>query len=137
VPLGLSGEPYFWQDAAVVGAETTRGTIKATKTVVAAGAWLAQLLDAVGIECFVKARKRQVFSVKADTQALKKLLHTTEFSDSACLPFTVLPKPAVYLRPNLEGEWFGVGYADEFPRAFRLEEHPKPASHRRQVPSPI
>jgi glycine/D-amino acid oxidase-like deaminating enzyme len=126
VPLGSSGEPHFWQDAAVVGAETTRGTIRATKTVVAAGAWLAQLLDPVGIECFVKARKRQVFSVKADTPALKKLLHTTDFSHAGCLPFTVLAKPSVYLRPNLEGEGFGVGYADEFPRAFRVEEHPKP-----------
>ena len=126
VPLGLPGEPYFWQEAAVVGVETARGAIRAKKTLVAAGAWLSQLLDPVGIECFVKARKRQVFNVKADTQALKKLLHATEFSDAGCLPFTVLAKPAVYLRPNLEGEWFGIGYADEFPRAFRLEEHPKP-----------
>ena len=126
VPLGLPGEPYFWQDAAVVGAETASGTIKAKMTVVAAGAWLAQLLDPVGIECFVKAQKRQVFSVKADTESLRKLLHMTEFSAAGCLPFTVLPKPSVYLRPNHEGEWFGVGYADEFPRAFRLEEHPKP-----------
>jgi glycine/D-amino acid oxidase-like deaminating enzyme len=125
-PLGLSGEPYFWQDASVVGAETSSGVIRAKKTVVAAGAWLAQLLDPVGIECFVKACKRQVFNVKADTEALRKLLRTSEFSDAGCLPFTVLPKPVVYLRPNLEGKSFGVGYADEFPRAYQVEEHPKP-----------
>jgi glycine/D-amino acid oxidase-like deaminating enzyme len=125
-PLGLAGAPYFWQDAAVVGAETNDGVIKAKKTVVATGAWLSQLLDPIGIECFVKARKRQVFSVKADTEALRKLLNTKEFSEAGCLPFTILPKPSVYLRPNLEGEGFGVGYADEFPRAFRIEEHPKP-----------
>jgi len=100
--------------------------IKAEKTVVATGPWLAQLLDGVGIECHVKARKRQVFSVKADTEALKKLLHTTDFSHAGSLPFTILPKPHIYIRPNLEGENFGVAYSDEFPRAFRVEEHPKP-----------
>jgi glycine/D-amino acid oxidase-like deaminating enzyme len=126
LPLGLPGEPYFWQDAAVVGAETSDGAIRAKKTVVAAGPWLSQLLDPLGIECFVKPRKRQVFNVKAQTEPLKKLLHTADFSDAGCLPFTVLPQPSVYLRPNLEGEGFGVGYADAFPRAFRPEEHPKP-----------
>ena len=126
VPLGLTGEPYFWQDASVVGAETSTGVIRAKKTVVAAGAWLSQLLDPVGIECFVKARKRQVFNVKADPPALKALLRTSGFSDIAILPFTVLPKPAIYLRPSIDGEGFSIGYADEFPRAFRLEEHPKP-----------
>jgi FAD-dependent oxidoreductase domain-containing protein 1 len=126
VPVGLTGEPYFLQDASVVGAETSSGVIRAKKTVVAAGAWISQLLDPVGIECFVKARKRQVFNVKADTPALKTLMRTTGFTEAAILPFTVLPKPAVYLRPNIDGEGFGIGFADEFPRAFRLEEHPKP-----------
>ncbi len=124
--LELSGKPYFWgQDAAVVGAETNGGTIRAEKTVVATGAWLPQLLDPVGIECFVKARKRQIFNVKADTIAFKKLLNTNEFSDAG-LPLMVLPRPSVYLRPNLDGTGFGVGYADGFPRAFLIEDHPKP-----------
>ena len=125
-PIGLSGEPYFWQDSYVAAVETTRGTIKAGKIVLAAGAWLSQLLDQVGIECFVKPQKRQVFNVKAETEALKTLLQNRDFSDAGCMPFIILPKPSVYLRPNLEGEGFYVGYADEFPRAFLLEEHPKP-----------
>jgi glycine/D-amino acid oxidase-like deaminating enzyme len=125
-PLGLIGEPYFWQAVDVVGAETSGGTIRAKKIVVAAGPWLTKLLDAVGIECYVKARKRQVFGVKAETESLKKLLHASDFSSAGCLPFTILSKPHVYIRPNLEGEGFGVAYSDEFPRAFRVEEHPKP-----------
>ena len=126
LPVGLPGEPYFWQQTQVVGAQTANGILRAKTTVVAAGAWLPQLLDPIGIECFVKARKRQVFNVKAETPALKQLLHTTEFSDAGCLPFTVLAMPSVYVRPNLESEGFGVGFADDFPRAFQLEEHPKP-----------
>lgn len=124
--LGLPGEPYFWQNVHVTGAETRSGVVRAGKTVVAAGPWIAQLLDAVGIECYVKARKRQVFSVKAETNALRKLLRAEGFSSFGSLPFTILPKPHVYIRPNLNGEGFGVAYSDGFPRAFRIEEHPKP-----------
>ncbi len=125
-PTGQVGEPFFWQDSAVVGADTTTGLILAKKTVVSAGPWLAELLDAVGIECHVKPRKRQVFNIKADTDKLQRLLHTSEFSNAGCLPFTILPKPHVYIRPNLETEGFGVAYSDEFPRAYRFEDHPKP-----------
>ncbi len=125
-PSGLPGEPYFWQDSAVVGAETDTGVLRATKTIVAAGAWSTQLLDPIGVECFVKARKRQVFNVKADTEPLKQLLQTSGFTDAKTLPFTILPKPAIYLRPNLDREAFGIGYADEFPRAYQIEDHPKP-----------
>jgi glycine/D-amino acid oxidase-like deaminating enzyme len=123
-PLGLPNEPFFWQEAMVVGVETNIGVIRAKKVVLAAGAWLSQLLDPVGIECFVKARKRQVFSVNAETEPMIKLLRTQEFSDAG-LPFLVLAKPHVYVRPNLVGEGFGFGYADDFPRPFRIEEHPK------------
>ena len=125
-PLGLPGEPFFWQQSNVNGAETSTGVIRAKKIVVATGPWISQLLDSVGIECFVKARKRQVFSVKANSSDLKKLLVNADFSKAGCLPFTVLAEPSVYLRPNVEGELFGIGYADEFPRPFQIEEHPKP-----------
>ena len=64
-PLGMPGEPYFWQDATITGVKTNRGPIRAEKTIIAAGAWASQLLDPVGIECFIKAKKRQVFSIKA------------------------------------------------------------------------
>jgi len=112
--------------------------VRAGKTVVAAGAWLNQLLDPIGVECFVKPRKRQVFNIKAETEALKTLLHTDKFSNGGSLPFTILPKPSVYIRPNLDGEGFGLGFADEFPRAYRLEEHPKPeAEFYRQGLQPV
>jgi FAD-dependent oxidoreductase domain-containing protein 1 len=125
-PLGMPGEPYFWQDATITGARTTKGLIRAKKTIVAAGAWVSQLLDPLGIECFIKPKKRQIFSVKAKTEALKKLLFTREFTDAGCLPFTILPKPSVYIRPAPEEDALWLAYADEFPRAFKLEESPEP-----------
>jgi FAD-dependent oxidoreductase domain-containing protein 1 len=125
-PLGMPGEPYFWQDASVTGVKTNRGLITAKKTILAAGAWLSQLLDPVGVECFVKAKKRQVFSIKAKTEGLRKLMLSKEFTDAGCLPFTILPKPSAYIRPAPEEDALWLAYADDFPRAFKIEEDPEP-----------
>lgn len=126
LPLGMPGEPYFWQDVAVVGVKTTKGSIRAKKTIIAAGAWTSQLLDPIGIECFIKAKKRQVFSVKAETEALKKLLYCKEFTGAGCLPFTILPEPSAYIRPAPEEDSLWLAYADDFPRAFKIEDNPEP-----------
>ncbi len=125
-PLGMPSEPYFWQDKTVTGVKTNRGPIKAKKTIVATGAWAAQLLDPLGIECFIKAKKRQIFSVKAKTDPLKKLLFSKEFTDAGCLPFTIVPKPSAYIRPAPEEDALWLAYADEFPRAFKIEDDPQP-----------
>lgn len=125
-PLGMSGEPYFWQDATVTGVKTSRGSMKAKKTIVATGAWAAQLLDPLGIECFIKAKKRQIFSIKAKTEPLRKLLFSREFTDAGCLPFTIMPRPSAYIRPAPEEDALWLAYADEFPRAFKVEDDPQP-----------
>jgi FAD-dependent oxidoreductase domain-containing protein 1 len=125
-PLGMPGEPYFWQDSTVVGVKTSKGLARAKKTIIAAGAWSSQLLDPIGIECFIKARKRQVFSVKANTEALRKLLFTRDFTNAGCLPFTIVPKPSAYIRPAPEEDALWLAYADEFPRAFKIEDNPEP-----------
>ena len=125
-PLGIPGEPYFWQDSRVAGVKTDKGVIKAKKTVLAAGVWISQLLDALGIECYIKPKKRQLFVINADTPDLKKLLASKGFNNVGCIPFTILPKPDVYIRPFPDQGVFWAGYADEFPRAFKLEENPQP-----------
>jgi len=125
-PLGMPGEPYFWQDSTVTGVVTNKGLLKAKKTIVATGAWVSQLLDPVGIESFVKAKKRQIFSVKAKTDALRRLLFSREFTDAGCLPFTILPRPTAYIRPAPEEDALWLAYADEFPRAFKIEDDPQP-----------
>jgi glycine/D-amino acid oxidase-like deaminating enzyme len=125
-PFGMPGEPYFWQDAIITGAKTNKGPIRAKKTIIAAGAWTPQLLDPLGIECFIKAKKRQIFSIKAKTEQLRKLLFSKEFTNAGCLPFTILPKPPAYIRPAPEEDALWLAYADEFPRAFKIEDDPEP-----------
>jgi glycine/D-amino acid oxidase-like deaminating enzyme len=125
-PLGIPGEPFFWQRSRVSGVKTDLGIIRAKKTVLAAGAWIPQLLDAVGIECFIKPKKRQVFALEAKKPELRRLLYTESFNSVGCLPFTILPKPRVLIRPFPKEGVFWVSYADDFPRAFMLEEDPQP-----------
>jgi len=125
-PLGMLGEPFFWQDSRAVGVKTDQGMIRAKKVIVVAGAWIPLLLDPLGIECYIKPKKRQIFSVKANTDALKKLLWTKGFSPVGCVPFTIFPKPSVYFKPAPEEDAFWLSYGDEFPRAFQLEEDPQP-----------
>jgi len=125
-PLGIPGEPYVWQDARASGVETDKGVIKAGKVVVAAGAWVSSLLDPLGVDCHVKPKKRQIFSVKADKEELKKLLWCKAFNPEGCMPFIILPKPHIYIRPAVEEEAFWLGCADEFGRAFKLEDEPLP-----------
>lgn len=125
-PLGMLGEPFFWQDSRAVGVKTDQGMIRAKKVIVVAGAWIPLLLDPLGVECYIKPKKRQVFSVKANTDALKKLLWTEVFSSVGCVPFTILPKPSVYFKPAPEEDAFWLSYGDEFLRAFELDEDPQP-----------
>jgi glycine/D-amino acid oxidase-like deaminating enzyme len=125
-PLGIPGEPYFWQDSRAAGVKTNRGEIKAKKTIGAAGAWTGPLLDSVGLDVHIKPKKRQLFSVRANTDALKKLLRSRGFNQEGCIPFTILPKPRVYLKPALEEDAFWFAYGDDFPREFKLEDEPQP-----------
>jgi FAD-dependent oxidoreductase domain-containing protein 1 len=125
-PLGIVGEPFFWQESRVSGVKTNSGIIKAKKTILAAGAWIPQLLDNVGIECFIKPKKRQVFAVEAKNPLLRQLLFTSGFNSVGCIPFTILPKPRVLIRPFPTEGVFWLSYADDFPRAFKLEEDPQP-----------
>ncbi len=125
-PLGVTGEPYFWQSARVAGVNTNRGPIRAKKTILVAGAWLAQLLDPIGIECYVKPKKRQFFTLPASNLGLKQLLSCRGFNSVESMPFTILPGIRIYIRPFPKEKSFWIGYADEFPRAFALEENPQP-----------
>ena len=125
-PLGIPGEPFPWQDARVSGVKLASGEeIEAKKVIVAAGAWSYKLLDEIGIDCHSKPKKRQVFSLPAETSELMRLLNTKGFNQYGIMPFTVLPK-GVYIRPEPFEKRFWTGMSDDLGRPFRLEEEPLP-----------
>lgn len=120
--LDLPGEPYVWQEKTFSGADTNRGFIEADTIVVSTGARTRELLDPLGIDCLVKAKKRQVFQVKG--AALDRLLNTRGFSELNTIPFTIIPKGRVCMRPVRGEKSFWFEAADELGRAFAFEEEP-------------
>ncbi len=124
-PLGMPDEPFFWQKSRAAGVSTNRGTIKAKKTIVAAGVWANTLLNGVGVYAPMEPIKRQLFSVKASTEPLRQLLNVKGFNAQDCIPFLILPDPTVYMKPALEENAFWLAYGDHFPRAFKLEDDPQ------------
>jgi len=120
--LDLPGEPYVWQDKSIAGIETAKGPILADVTVIAAGARTAMLFDPIGIDCYMKPKKRQVFQLKGTS--LDRLLNTKGFNEENTIPFTILPKGGVYFRPVRGERAFWVSVADDVGRAFSFEEEP-------------
>lgn len=122
--LGIPGEPFVWQDAAIKGAETSKGEIRAGTTVVATGVWAQQLLDPIGIDAMMRPKKRHIFVFK--DPRLRGLFELKGLNEYGALPLTVLPKSGVYLKAELSEESIWVGCADNLGRRFGLEDDPQP-----------
>jgi FAD-dependent oxidoreductase domain-containing protein 1 len=122
--LGIPGEPFVWQDAAVKGAETSKGEIRAGTTVVATGAWAERLLDPIGVDSMMRPKKRHIFVFK--DLRLRGLFEVKGLNELGALPLTVLPKSGVYLKAEVSEGSIWVGCADNLGRRFGLEDDPKP-----------
>jgi len=120
--LGLPGEPFVWQDKVFKQVETNRGPISADTIVLSAGTRNPQLLDPVGIDCMVKPRKNQLFQLRG--APLQRLLNTKGFSEQNVIPFTILPKGQVYLRPAQREKSLWIAAVAGLGQPFRLEEEP-------------
>jgi len=123
--LELPGEPYFWQNSKATGIEVDGKIIKAKKIIVAAGVWADRILHPLGIDTYQRPKKRQIFVVKAEGP-LKNFLHISGFNVENCLPFTILPQPRIYIKPDIDEKTFWIGYADDFLRPIVMEEDPQP-----------
>jgi len=121
--LGIPGEPVIWQDKKVVGVKTQRGNLFADTTVMATGRWTTQLLDRVGIDSHIRSKKRQIFSLRGPK--IEALLETKGFNEYDLMPFTILPRAGVLMRPERAERGFWVGAADELGRPFMFEEDPQ------------
>jgi FAD-dependent oxidoreductase domain-containing protein 1 len=122
--LGIPGEPFVWQDSRITGAETSRGKVSAETTVVAAGVWSGGLLDALGIDAFMRPKKRQLFAFK--DSKLEGLFNVEGFNEQNTMPLTILPKSTVLFRPELSEGSLWMGCADNLGRAYGLEDDPQP-----------
>jgi len=125
--LGIEGEPFVWQDVSVEGVSVRGATnemLQAETVVLAGGAWENELLEPIGIDGHVKAKKRQLFSIQAKGTKLESLLHAVGFNPLGLLPLVILPKAGVHFKPVSEENDFWVACEDEVNRQFiDLPEH--------------
>ncbi|TRO55399.1 FAD-binding oxidoreductase, partial [Candidatus Bathyarchaeota archaeon] len=121
--LGIPGEPFVWQKKVITGVDTSKGEIKAETTVVACGVWAAQLLDPVGLDSYMRPKKRQLFAFK--DPKVEPIMKTTGLNDEGALPLTILPTAGILLKSELTEGSIWLGCADWIPRKFQLEEDPQ------------
>jgi FAD-dependent oxidoreductase domain-containing protein 1 len=121
--LGIPGEPFVWQETRVVGADTSRGPVNAGKTVVACGVWASQLLDPVGLDSYMRPKKRQLFAFK--DPKLEPLFKIHGLNSHGSIPLTILPKANVLFKSELSEGSIWLGCADDLGRKFELEEDPQ------------
>jgi len=121
--LGIPGEPFVWQETRIVGAETSKGVINAGKTVVACGVWASRLLDPVGLDSYMRPKKRQLFAFK--DPKLEPLFKVRGLNSHGSVPLTILPKAKVLFRSELSEGSIWLGCADDLGRKFELEEDPQ------------
>ncbi len=93
----------------ISGVRVGEEEIPAQTVIIAAGAWTGRVLARAGLDVPMVPKKRQLFAVPANSQALVRLLHNASFSSHHLFPFTILPDGA-YLRP--ERASFILGYAN-------------------------
>ena len=121
--LGIPGEPFVWQESHIAGAETAKGDILAETTVVACGTWAERLLNPVGFDPLMRAKKRQLFAFK--DPKLGGLLKVSGLNEEGVLPLTVLPRAGIYLKAELTEGSIWLGCADDLGRKFELEDDPQ------------
>ncbi|MFP3950870.1 MAG: NAD(P)/FAD-dependent oxidoreductase [Candidatus Bathyarchaeia archaeon] len=124
IELGIPGEPFVWQEAHIKGAETERGEIEAETTVVATGAWSEGLMNPIGLDPFMRAKKRQIFVFK--DPRLEGLFDVEGLNSLGVLPMTILPMGGIHFKPQLGERSIWLGCADELGREFQFEPEPEP-----------
>ncbi len=97
-PTGYPGEPFLWQNKTISEISTSAGEYHANNYVFATGAWTGMLLDRIGVDSHIRAKKRFVYQVSGE--CIKKMVDSSYgLNDEGVFPFTILPSHGVYLRP--------------------------------------
>ncbi|MEM4573105.1 MAG: FAD-binding oxidoreductase [Candidatus Caldarchaeum sp.] len=133
-PLGIPNEPRAWQKIKVGGVKVNGEYLQAEMVVVAAGSWSPQLLDPIGVDCFVKPKKRQLFVIQTSGELEKFLM--SGWDNGRPLPMMFFPN-GLYVVPRRSDKAFWVSLTDEIGRKFGLENEPEPSFFYENVYPPL
>jgi FAD-dependent oxidoreductase domain-containing protein 1 len=120
--LNIEDEPFVWQETRIAGVQVKgllEGDIYAETIILAGGAWNNILLEPIGLDGHTKSKKRQIFQISTKGRSeLQKMLFSRDFNPYGIMPFTILPRCSIYLKPVQTGEQFWIGCDDEMNREF-------------------
>lgn len=124
---GMEYDPDYintvWRDAELAGIRVKKGdgevSLMTEKIILTTGAWINQLLDPLGINSTVKAKKRQLFRI-CD---LSDFVQNPSFSKIKSIPFLILPTGGVFIKPVPGASCVEVGCSDDIGRSFE-NAHP-------------
>lgn len=122
-PLNYPGEPFLWQKKTIGGLITDQGELTADQFILATDVWTGALTDPVGIDSHVRPKKREIFQVSGEVA--EEILHTEGLNEYGLIPFTIMPKSGVYIRPAPKEKSLWIGVADDIGRSFSFEEDPQ------------
>lgn len=120
-PLNITEEPYYWQEKRVAGVEVNGKKILANKTIIAAGGWIQQILDNIGLDSHIRPLKKNIYVIKATNEKLRQILYAKEFNREGSMPFTIIPHPEVYIKPEIDEESFWIGHGLTLGNPFKVE----------------
>jgi len=111
--------PKVWEEMEIKAIEVSHqgntSFIRAEQFIVATGAWINELLDPLGIQSLVKAKKRQLFTV----EQVGDFISNHQFpNDHSIFPFVILPTGGVFLKPKGEAKSVVIGTSDVIGRRF-------------------
>ncbi len=123
VSIGHPREPLAWQAKRIGAVETDHGEVYADSVLVAAGAWVNELLDPLGIDSHVRPKKRQVFSVEARGE-LSRFFDVDGFNWYRSMPMTFIPR-GPYIAPRIREKALWLGYSDDLGRPWGIDFTPE------------
>ncbi|MEM0137383.1 MAG: FAD-binding oxidoreductase [Thermoplasmata archaeon] len=120
--LNFPGEPFIWQRKVVKSVETNAGEIKGDNFLLATDVWTEELLNPIGIDSFTRPKKVQVFQVQGPE--ISRMTKRKIIGNEDIFPFTILPGPAIDMRPDPKSGSFWVSFSEGIGTPFQLEDNP-------------
>lgn len=117
--IGHPREPFAWQEKRIESVETSLGTFEAERFILATGAWSQELLDPLGIDSYVKPKKRQVFAVPA-RGGLEAFFKVDGFNEFGTMPMTFIPR-GPFVAPRVRDKSLWMGLSDDIGRKWGLD----------------
>ncbi|MEM1922625.1 MAG: FAD-binding oxidoreductase [Nitrososphaerota archaeon] len=117
--IGHPREPFAWQEKRIEFVESSNGTFEADTFILAAGAWTQELLDPIGIDSYIKPKKRQVFAAHARGD-LEAFFNVQGFNSYGTLPMTFIPR-GPFVVPRVRDRSIWMGLSDDIGRKWGID----------------